>query len=81
LGHCKGQLGDFARRMKGRLGKAEGITATAHKLARILFFMLTIKQNYDEAKAFALTPAKQARRVKQFLAQAARLGFQVVPAT
>ena len=34
--------------------------------------MLTTKQNYDEAKAFALTPAKQARRIKQLLAQAAR---------
>ena len=67
--------------MKGRLGKAEGITATAHKLARILFSMLTTKQNYDEAKAFALTPAKQARRIKQLFAQAARLGFQIVPGT
>jgi transposase len=81
LGHCKGLLGDFARRIKGRLGKAEGITATAHKLARILFAMLTTKQNYDEAKAFALTPEKMARRVKQLLAQAVRLGLQLVPAT
>ena len=81
LGHSKSQLGDFARRMKGRLGKAEGITAAAHKIARILFSMLTTRQNYDEAKAFALTPARKARRIKQLLAQAARLGLQLAPAT
>jgi transposase len=81
LGHAKGRLGDFSRRMKGRLGKAEGITATAHKLARIVYAMLTTKQNYDEAKAFALTPAKKARRIQQLLAQAAALGLQLAPAT
>jgi uncharacterized protein YukE len=79
LSHCKSQLGDLARRFKGRLGKAEGITATAHKLARILYSMLTTKENYDEAKAFSLTPAKKARRVKQLNAQAASLGFSLVP--
>jgi len=81
LGHSKSQLGDFARRMKGRLGKAEGITATAHKIACIVFSMLTTRQNYDEAKAFALTPARKARRIKQLLTQAARLGLQLAPAT
>ncbi len=29
------QLGEDGRRMKARLGKAEGLTATAHQLARI----------------------------------------------
>lgn len=80
LGHCKGLLGEFSRRMKGRLGKAEGITATAHKLARILYALLTTRQSYDEAKAFLLTPAKKARRIKQLMAQAARLGLQLTPA-
>jgi transposase len=65
----------------GRLGKAEGITATAHKLARIIYSLLTTKQNYDEAKAFALTPQKTARRIKQLLAQAQRLGLHLASAT
>jgi transposase len=80
LGRSKCQLGDFVRRMKGRLGKAEGITAAAHKLARILYAMLTTRQNYDEAKAFRLTPAKKERRIKQLIAQAARFGLQISPA-
>ena len=35
------QFGEDGRRMKARLGKAEGITATAHKLARILSAVIT----------------------------------------
>jgi transposase len=81
LGHAKSALGDYTRRMKGRLGKAEGITAAAHKLARIIFSMITSRQGYDEAKAFAIPPAKKARRIKNLLAQAARLGLQLAPAT
>ncbi len=30
LGRAKGRTGDFVRRFKGRLGKAEGIVAGAH---------------------------------------------------
>jgi len=81
LSHSKSLLGDFVRRFKGRLGKAEGITAGAHKLARIIYSMLTTKQDYDEAKAFTLTPAKKARRVQQLLVQAARFGYDLVPAS
>jgi transposase len=36
LTHSQSALGGFCRRMKARLGAAEGITATAHKLARIV---------------------------------------------
>ena len=37
LGRAQGRMGDFVRRFKGRLGKAEGIVAGAHKLARIIW--------------------------------------------
>jgi hypothetical protein len=43
--------------------------------------MLTTRQDYDEAKAFQLTPAKKSRRIKTLLAQAERLGFKLVPST
>ena len=36
LGRAKGRMGEFVRRFKGRLGKAEGIVAGAHKLARVI---------------------------------------------
>ena len=57
LGRAKGRMGDFVRRFKGRLGKAEGIVAGAHKLARIIWAMVVSGRPYDEAKAFDTTPA------------------------
>lgn len=79
LGHSKSALGDLCRRLKGRLGKAEGITAMAHKLARILYSMILTRQPYEEAKALALTPAKKQRRIHRLLAEAKRLGFILTP--
>ena len=78
LSHTKGALGDYCRRMKGRLGKAEGITATAHKLARIVYAMLGSKQPYDEATAFQATPATQAKRLASLKKRAQKLGFELV---
>lgn len=43
LYNSKTALGAFLRRMKQRLGPQGGITATAHKLARIIYAMLKHK--------------------------------------
>src|SRR5439155_1429431 len=40
LHHSRGALGGFLRRMKGRLGAQAAVTATAHKLARIVYLAL-----------------------------------------
>lgn len=74
------QMGAYLRRMKGKLGKAEGITASAHKLARILHGMIKSQQSYDEKEAFKLTPQSEARRRKALEKQAAALGFILQPA-
>jgi transposase len=79
LGNSKSALGDLCRRLKGRLGKAEGITAMAHKLGRILYSMIITRQPYDETKALALTPAKRQRRLRRLLTEAKRLGFALTP--
>lgn len=74
----KTALGDYARRMKARLGKPEGIVATAHKLARILYTMITQTQAYDPAQAAQTTPAAQAKLLKNLQTRAATLGLQLV---
>ena len=79
LGHSKSKLGDYCRKMKSRLGKAEGITATAHKLARILYAMIQTKLPYAESIAFKPTPQKEARRLTHLFTEAKRLGFAIVP--
>jgi len=41
-------LGAFYRRMRSRLGAPKAITATAHKLARMIYRMLVTGENYRE---------------------------------
>ncbi len=79
LGHSKTKLGEFCRRMKGRLGKAEGITATAHKLARILYGVIVNQKPYCETEAFRLTTSSQKNRLKRLHNEAAAIGMQLVP--
>ena len=44
-------LGAFLRRKKAHLGAPKAITATAHKLARIIYSMLRYGQQYVDAGA------------------------------
>jgi transposase len=72
-------LGDFFRRMRAKLGPPKAITATAHKLARILFHLLTTRQPYDPT-VLLRDAEKQRKRVEAKLRSPARaLGFQLVP--
>jgi transposase len=80
VSRADGKMGDYVRRFKGRLGKAEGIVAGAHKLARIIWASIVSGQPYDEAKAFNLTPAAAARRLKNLQKQAQALNMKLVPA-
>lgn len=80
LSRAQGRMGEFVRRFKGRLGKAEGIVVGAHKLARIIWALIVSGQPYDEAKAFAITPASTARRLKHLQNQAHALNLKLVPA-
>jgi hypothetical protein len=62
-----------------RLGAPQAITATAHKLARILYHLLTTGQPYDET-VFLVEDQKQAQRhEKRLRKQAQNLGFQLLP--
>jgi len=80
LGLCnaKGKMGQYSRRIKGRLGKAEGITATAHKLARIIYSMIVTGRPYDEHEAFKITPQTAKKQINRLQKQAEALGFQIV---
>ena len=73
LWHSKSALGAFLRRMKMRLGPAQATTATAHKLARIIYVMLKNKtsyrdlgEHYYEEKYRERTLLNLARRAKEF---------------
>jgi transposase len=79
LCRAKGYFGEFFRRMRARLGTAQAITATAHKIARILYHVLLSKQPYTESIFHLCDEQAQFRAEKRLRKQAALLGFQVVP--
>jgi transposase len=78
LQRSKTHLGEYLRRMKARLGKQEGITATAHKLARIFYTLVTTGQTYDEARLLP-SKAQTNRHTAYILREAAKLGFTLAP--
>ena len=47
LFRSKTPLGDYYRRMRGKLGGKGAVLATAHKLSRIIFVMLRDKKEYN----------------------------------
>jgi transposase len=80
LHHAKDYLGEFFRRIVRKLGKPQAITATAHKLARIVFHLLSTKEAYNEA-IFNKCEEESLRRAELRLRKhAAQLGFQVIAA-
>jgi transposase len=79
LAHSNEALGDFYRRFRGKNGPAEAITATAHKLARIVFHMVTTGDAYDPS---VFDKAQQKHRFHQenrLRSNALKLGFKLVP--
>lgn len=79
LQKSKTALGAFYRRMRGRLGSPSAITATAHKLARLIYRLLKhgelyVRQGLEEYER------KYRERVLHHLNKtAANLGFQLTP--
>ena len=75
LWHAQNYFGELYRRWKARLGGPKAITAMAHKLARIVYHLLTTGQAYDET-VFAQQEAQNKQRNENCLRQQARkLGF------
>jgi hypothetical protein len=75
LSRSRSVLGAYFRRMRAKLGAPKAITATAHKLARILYHLLTTREPYAESQ-FAQAEAEHRRRIETRLhAQARALGF------
>ena len=64
--------------MKSKLGKPEGITATAHKLIRIIYKLIATGTAYDDKIAGEMSEARKQRRIKGLQKAAERLGLQLV---
>ena len=77
--HDKSWLGNFYRRMRARLGAPKAITATAHKLARIIYHLVTLRQEYDESCYTMHQLRDQDRQLRRLRKNAKALGFDLSP--
>ena len=67
-------LGQYFRRMKSRLGTPAAVTATAHKLARILFHLITTRQAFDESVFAQIEERARDRQLLHLQKKAASFG-------
>lgn len=81
LGRSKTALGAFYRRLKSRLGAPKAITATAHKLARLVYAMLTSGAQYVEEGIRSYEERYRHHLVKGLSKRAKAMGFRLVEAT
>ena len=72
-------LGAFLRRKKAHLGAPKAITATAHKLARLIYSMLRYGHEYVDTGAEYYETQYQQRAIRAAQRRAAHLGYQLVP--
>src|SRR5579863_749138 len=73
-------IGAFFRRLRARLGAPKAITAAAHKLARIIYRMMTEGSQYREMGENYYEQQYQARVMAHLTKRAQDLGYILVPA-
>lgn len=71
-------VGAFLRRQRSRLGAPKAITATAHKLARIVYHLVRFGGEYVKRSEAEYTEQVRGRLEKQLKRRAKELGFEVV---
>jgi hypothetical protein len=79
LSHSKSALGAYYRRLCARMDRASANTAAAHKLARLIYFMLTKGQAYVDRGEAHFEQRHQQRQLASLKRRAAELGLQLVP--
>jgi transposase len=78
VGRTDSWLGRFYRRKKAHLGAPKAITATARKLACVIYHMLKYQENYVplDVAIWELKAAEQ--RQRRLRREAEELGFKLV---
>jgi transposase len=76
--HCA--FGAFYRRLKGRLGPAQALVATAHKIARTVYHMLKHRVPYYDIGAAEYNQRFREREMHYLQKKAAKLGYKLSPA-
>ena len=78
LRSSKSALGAYFRRMCARMDKAKAVTAAAHKLARLIYVMLTKGEEYTDQGQQYYEERYRDRVVRQLAKRARELGMDLV---
>jgi transposase len=79
LSRCDSALGAFYRRLCARMDKPSANTAVAHKLARMMYFMLTRGEKFVDQGQQRYEEQQLARSVAALKLRATTRGFVVTP--
>lgn len=78
LANSKSALGAYYRRMRAKHGPQTAVTATAAKLARIIYDMVTKREEYRDAGANYYEQRYKDRHLNKIKRRAASLGYKLV---
>jgi transposase len=81
LSHSDSALGAFYRRLCSRMDKPRANTAVAHKLARMVYFMLTRGEAFVDKGQQHYEEQQRQRSIAALRRRAAALGFAINPAS
>src|SRR5205807_9686880 len=79
LTHSQSALGAFYRRLASRTNAAKAITATAHKLARMVYHLLKFGEQYIDEGVRVYEEKYRNRCLRSLQKRAASLGFDLIP--
>jgi transposase len=73
-------FGAYYRAMRARKGPLQATVATAHKLARTVYYMLLRGEPFREESVEVYEQRRKERELKQLTRRAQKLGYQLAPA-
>jgi len=79
LRNSQSALGAYYRRLCARMDKPRAVTACAHKLARLIYTMVTKGEEYVDQGQAHYEERYREKVVKSLARKASQLGFQLVP--
>ena len=79
LKNSRSALGAFYRRLRARLGTPKAITATAHKIARLFYYLWTRGEAYVDPGVDYYEQKYQERLLQNLTKKAHSLGFELIP--
>jgi len=72
-------FGAFYRRKRARIGPMQALVATAHKIARTVYYMLKHRVAYHDIGAQGYETQQRERELTYLQRKAAKLGFELTP--